>query len=72
MVFSLKIFRNIYIKDYKIFPYQKLTGRNTLYYSGKIFYNINTLPPDFNDKIDIYLNCDCDFPKWKNLKKIFK
>ena len=67
---GIKIYNNIYLKKYKSFPYQKLTGRNTLLYSGKIFYDIKNRPANFDSKKDLYINCDCDFSKWKNIKRI--
>jgi hypothetical protein len=67
---GLTIYRNIYVKDYKKFPYQLLSGRNTLLYKGKIYCDVSTLPKDYDPKQDIYINCDCDFSKWKNLKRI--
>lgn len=66
---GLKIYRNIYVKDFTRFPYQKLTGRNTLMYRGKILY-VTELPADYDPKKDIYFSCDCDYPEWKTLKRI--
>ncbi len=67
---SLKIYRNIYIKGYKKFPYQLLSGRKTLLYSGKIIYEVISGLDNYDPSKDYYFNCDCDFPKWKNLKRI--
>ena len=67
---GLKIYRNVYVKDYQKFPYQKLTGRNTLLYTGKVICGVKNKPNDFDDKKDLYISCDCDFPKWKNLRRI--
>jgi hypothetical protein len=67
---GIKIYRNIYIKGYKKFPYQKLTGRNILLYRGKIICGIDNIPDDFNNKLDLFISCDCDFSKWKNLQRI--
>lgn len=69
-MFGLKIYRNILLKNYKSFPYQKLSGRNTLLYSGKIIYNVTTKPDDFDSAKDLYITCDCEFSKWKNIKRI--
>ena len=68
-MFGLKIYRNILLKDYKSFPYQKLTGRNTLLYSGKILCDVEHKPNDFDNNKDLYITCDCDFSKWKNIKR---
>lgn len=67
---GLKIYRNVYVKGYQKFPYQKLTGRHTLLYKGKIICGVTSKPKEFDDKQDIYLDCDCDFPHWKNLRRI--
>ena len=69
-MFGLKIYRNIILKNYKSFPYQKLNGRNTLLYSGKIICNAANKPIDFDKNKDLYITCDCDFSKWKNIKRI--
>lgn len=67
----LKIYRNVYIKDYKKVPYQLFTGRHTLMYKGKIICGLKEKPDNFDEKQDIFLGtCSCDFHKWKNLKKI--
>lgn len=68
----LKIYKNIYLKGYKSVPYQKFTGRTTLLYTGKIICGVDQVPADFNDMEDLFINCECDFAKWKTLKKIFK
>lgn len=68
--FVLKIYRNIYVKGYKRFPYQKLSGSRTLLYRGKIVCDVETPPKEYDSDLDIYFNCDCDFPNWKNLKRI--
>ena len=65
-----KIYRNIYIKKYNRFPYQKLSGRNDLYYTGNIYCGINDVPDEYDSKKDLYINCDCEFPKWRKLIKI--
>ena len=68
--FGLKIYRNVYVKDYQKFPYQKLTGRNTLLYTGTVICGVKDKPKEFDDKKDLYISCDCDFPNWKNLRRI--
>lgn len=67
---GLKIYRNIYVKDYNRFPYQKLSGKNTLLYSGKIICGVKEEPAEFDYKQDYYFDCDCCFEDWKNLKRI--
>lgn len=69
-LFGIKIYRNVYVKDYKRFPYQLLKGRNTLLYNGKVICGVSTLPKEYDEKKDLYINCDCDFSNWKNLKRI--
>ena len=69
--FGLKIFNNIYVKDYKTFPYQKLSGRKTLLYRGKIICGVAETPKEYDSKKDLYIDCDCQFSDWKNLKRIF-
>lgn len=66
------IYRNIYVKGYKKFPYQKLTGFITLMYTGKIITGVQQKPDGFDDKLDLYIDCDCDYSKWRTLKKVFK
>lgn len=66
----MKIYRNIYVKDYQKFPYQKLSGRNTLCYSGKIICGVTAIPEEFDSKKDFYFDCDCNFEDWKNLRRI--
>ncbi len=69
--FGLKIFNNVYLKDYKSFPYQKLSGRKTLLYKGKIICGVKEKPKEFVEKKDLYIDCDCQFEDWKNLKRVF-
>jgi len=66
---ALKTYRNVYVKGYKRFPYQKLTGRNALVYTGEIIF-VDNLPDEYDKKKDIYLNCECDFSKYRNIYKI--
>lgn len=49
-----------------------MKGLNVLYYSGKIFFNVDFLPKEFDKNKDLYLDCDCSFPKWKNIEKVIK
>lgn len=67
----MKYFRNVYVKDYKSFPYSKLNGSKTLNYSGKIIYYIGELPDTYNSKTDIVFDCDCEFDEWRKLEKVF-
>lgn len=67
---GIKIYRDIYVKGYKKFPYQKLTGRTNLLYRGKVICGVDSPPPEYDDKQDLFISCDCDFPKWKNLNRI--
>jgi len=68
----MKIYNNIYVKGYQKFPYQKLTGMITLMYTGKIITGVSSKPVDFDENEDLYIDCDCDFSKWRVLKKVFK
>ena len=42
MSFRIDKYRNVYTK-YQKFPYQKLTGRNTMLYTGKIITGIDAI-----------------------------
>lgn len=68
---GFKIYRNVYVQGYKTFPYQKLSGRKTLMYRGKVMC-IDSIPDEYDSKQDILFDCDCDFSEWKNLKRVFK
>lgn len=67
----MKIYRDIYVKDYPKFPYQKLTGGNTLYYTGKIYF-VKTTPDTYDSRLDFYFDCDCEFSEWRNIVKTKK
>lgn len=67
---SYKIYRNIYVKKYQRFPTQKLTGSNDLYYSGEVICGVIGLPEEFDKNKDLFIGCECDFPKWRQLVKI--
>lgn len=68
----MKIYRNIYVKEFKRFPYQKLTGRRTLLYKGKIICGITEPPNDYDSKQDYFFDCDCNYGEWKNIQRILK
>lgn len=65
-----KVYRDILVKGYQKFPYQKLTGRMTLLYSGRIVCGLEERPADFSEADDLYIDCDCDFAKWKSLQRV--
>lgn len=67
---NIKIKRNIYVKGFKKFPYQLLTGRHVLCYSGDIICDVDVLPEDYDSKKDWYFDCDCEFQEWGRLVKI--
>lgn len=69
---GLTIYNNIYVKGYKKFPYQKLTGRKTLLYKGKIICGVTELPNEFDKKKDLYIDCDCQFSNWHHLDRVVK
>ena len=59
----------MYVKGYKRMPFQKLSGKDILAYSGKIIAGVETPPPEYDEKKDYYFGCDCDYPKWMRLVK---
>lgn len=64
------IYRNVYYKDYAKFPYQKLTGRKVLLYTGKVM-KVDITSMDFDARKDYFFDCDCKYPLWKELKHVF-
>lgn len=61
-------YRNVFYKDFARFPYQKLTGRNILLYTGKIMkFEHNS---DYDSSKDYFFDCDCKYPLWKELKRL--
>lgn len=68
----MKAFRNIYVKDYQKFPYMKLTGTAILNYTGKIIFYTGSLPATFDHTQDMAFDCDCEFPSWGKLNKVFR
>ena len=69
MAFRLDKYRNVYVKRDKI-PYQWLTGKNILYYSGSLITNVQGIPKDYDKDKDYYFSCDCNYSKWKEIRKI--
>ena len=69
-LFTVSVYRNIYVKGYNRFPYQKLTGRGDLVYTGEIVCGVDCIPEEFDRKKDLYISCDCDFPRWRRVVKI--
>ena len=67
---SVRIKRNIYVKGFNKFPYQLLTGRHIMCYSGDIICDVDDLPPVYDHKKDWYFDCDCEFQEWGQLIKI--
>lgn len=65
-------YRNIYIKKYNKVPMFLCKGIDTLYYYGRIFYNVNDLPGNFDKTKDMYIDCDCQYAKIKRFEKILK
>lgn len=53
-------------------PYHLMKGLKTLYYYGDIYYSVSTPPKDYNNKLDLFFGCDCEYPKWKNVEKVIK
>lgn len=60
-------YRNIFFKDYMKFPYQKLTGRNILLYTGKL---MKYGEGEYDSNKDYLFDCDCKYPLWGELKKL--
>ena len=69
MKFRIAKYRNIYTK-YAKFPYQKLTGLSTMLYTGVIITNANGIPDGYDSKKDYYFSCECNYPEWKEIKKL--
>lgn len=69
-VSSIKIKRNVYVKGFKTFPYQLLTGKHILCYTGDVICGIESEPPEYDYKKDWYFDCDCEFHEWGKLVKI--
>lgn len=65
------IYRNIYVLKYNKMPFYMFKGYNTLYYTGKIEY-VKYCPDGYDKTKDLYIDCDCEFAKWRKLEKIFK
>lgn len=63
-----KIYRHVYYKDYRSFPYQKLTGRNVLLYKGKLLPYTDKV--DYDSSKDYLFDCDCKYPLWRELKRL--
>ena len=68
-LFRIDKYRDIYIK-YDRIPYQRLTGNSVMYYTGRIITNVKGIPDGYDRKKDFYFICDCDYPKYKDIKKI--
>ena len=66
--FRIAKYRNIYTK-YNKFPYQKLTGSNTMLYTGKIITGVKGIPEGYDSKKDYYFSCECHYPEWRELIK---
>ena len=49
------------------FPYQKLTGRNILLYTGKL---MKYGEGEYDSNKDYLFDCDCKYPLWGELKKL--
>lgn len=68
---DIKVYRNVYIIGYRTVPYQKFTGRTVLMYTGKVI-TTNSIPAEYDKTKDLLIDCECHFPKWGSLKRIFK
>lgn len=62
--------RNLYVKGYKKFPYQKLTGKHYLYYTGTLIYYDDDIPDDFDSHDDFVFDCECEFEQWGKIIKV--
>lgn len=64
----MKIYRNVYLKSHL----PRFTGREIIYYYGKVVTNADSnsrLRTEFDRSQDIYLGCDCDAPKYSAIIK---
>ena len=67
--FRIDKYRDVYTRKAK-FPYHWLTGKNTLLYTGRIITNAVGTPPEYDRKKDYFFACDCDYPAWREIKKV--
>jgi hypothetical protein len=67
---KVKTKHNIYVKGYKKFPYQKLTGKHYLYYTGDIIFYDESLPDEYDYKNDFVFDCECEFEGWSKIIKV--
>lgn len=69
---KIKIKRNVYVKGYKRFPYQKLTGKHYLYYSGNMIFYEDVLPDEYDSRVDFAFDCECEYEEWSKVIKTTK
>lgn len=61
-------YRHVYFKEYRKFPYQLLTGRNILLYTGQLLpYDDNV---EYDSTKDYIFDCKCKYPLWRELKRL--
>ena len=65
------VYRDIYVLKYKKIPLYLFKGTETLFYSGNIEY-VTSVPKTFNNKLDLTIDCDCQYKKWRKIEKVFK
>lgn len=65
------VYRNIYVLKYKRMPLHMFKGTETLLYYNNIEY-VKSVPNAYNNKIDLVIDCDCQFSKWRKIEKVFK
>ena len=39
-------------------------------YTGKIIKNVVGVPPEYDKKKDYFFACDCDYPYWREIRKV--
>lgn len=65
------VYRNIYVLKYKRMPLHMFKGTEMLLYYNNIEY-VKSVPNTYNNKIDLVIDCDCQFSKWRKIEKVFK
>ena len=65
------VYRNIYVLKYKKMPIHLFTGNEILCYYNSIKY-VKSIDNEYNNKIDLLIDCDCQFGKWRKIEKVFK
>lgn len=62
--------RDIWIKDYKELPIEKMKGTIEIPYYGKLVLGYDELPETFDYDLDWEIICDCDLEEIKGFKHV--